>query len=136
MSAAQTLLQAHPDATAIYAHNDEMALGAIAALEAAGARVAAADGLLSALTLLLRSDITTLLVEGGAALHGALLDAGLVDRVHLIVTPQTLGSGVKLFGGHRFGLSALEHMTVELRGTDTWIEADVHRHRRAGRETR
>jgi ribose transport system substrate-binding protein len=33
---AQTLLQAHPDTTAIYAHNDEMALGAIAALEAAG----------------------------------------------------------------------------------------------------
>jgi len=33
---AETLLQAHPDATAIYAHNDEMAMGAIAALEAAG----------------------------------------------------------------------------------------------------
>jgi ribose transport system substrate-binding protein len=33
---AQTLLQAHPDADIIYAHNDEMALGAIAALEAAG----------------------------------------------------------------------------------------------------
>ncbi len=33
---AQTLLQAHPDATAIYAHNDEMALGAIAAAQAAG----------------------------------------------------------------------------------------------------
>jgi len=33
---AETLLQAHPEATAIYAHNDEMALGAIAALEAAG----------------------------------------------------------------------------------------------------
>jgi ABC-type sugar transport system substrate-binding protein len=33
---AQTLLQAHPDATVIYAHNDEMALGAIAALESAG----------------------------------------------------------------------------------------------------
>ena len=32
----ETLLQAHPDADAIYAHNDEMALGAIAALEAAG----------------------------------------------------------------------------------------------------
>ena len=29
---AETLLQAHPDATAIYAHNDEMALGAIQAL--------------------------------------------------------------------------------------------------------
>jgi galactofuranose transport system substrate-binding protein len=34
--AAETLLQANPDATAIYAHNDEMAIGAIAALEAAG----------------------------------------------------------------------------------------------------
>jgi galactofuranose transport system substrate-binding protein len=33
---AETLLQAHPDTTAIYAHNDEMAIGAIAALEAAG----------------------------------------------------------------------------------------------------
>jgi ribose transport system substrate-binding protein len=33
---AETLIQAHPDADIIYAHNDEMALGAIAALEAAG----------------------------------------------------------------------------------------------------
>lgn len=33
---AETLLQAHPDATAIYAHNDEMAVGAISAHEAAG----------------------------------------------------------------------------------------------------
>lgn len=33
---AEALLQAHPDANVIYAHNDEMALGAIAALEAAG----------------------------------------------------------------------------------------------------
>jgi galactofuranose transport system substrate-binding protein len=35
-SVAQTLLQSHPDATAIYAHNDEMAVGAIAAIKAAG----------------------------------------------------------------------------------------------------
>ena len=33
---AETLLQAHPDTDIIYAHNDEMAIGAIAALEAAG----------------------------------------------------------------------------------------------------
>ena len=32
----ETLLQSHPDVTAVYAHNDEMAIGAIAALEAAG----------------------------------------------------------------------------------------------------
>jgi galactofuranose transport system substrate-binding protein len=35
-SVAQTLLQSHPDANAIYAHNDEMAIGAIAAIKAAG----------------------------------------------------------------------------------------------------
>lgn len=33
---AEALLQAHPDANVIYAHNDEMAIGAIAAIEAAG----------------------------------------------------------------------------------------------------
>jgi len=33
---AETLLQAHSDATIVYAHNDEMALGAIAAIQAAG----------------------------------------------------------------------------------------------------
>lgn len=32
----ETLLQANPETNAIYAHNDEMAIGAIAALEAAG----------------------------------------------------------------------------------------------------
>ena len=32
----ETLLQSNPEVTAVYAHNDEMALGAIAALEAAG----------------------------------------------------------------------------------------------------
>jgi ABC-type sugar transport system substrate-binding protein len=32
----ETLLQSHPEATAIYAHNDEMAVGAIAAIKAAG----------------------------------------------------------------------------------------------------
>jgi ribose transport system substrate-binding protein len=42
---AETLLQAHPDATAIFAHNDEMALGAIAALQGAG-KVAGKDVLI------------------------------------------------------------------------------------------
>ncbi|CAM3700008.1 ABC transporter substrate-binding protein [Deinococcus frigens] len=33
---AETLLQAHPEANVIYAHNDEMAIGAVSALQAAG----------------------------------------------------------------------------------------------------
>jgi len=39
---AQTLLQAHPEANAVYGHNDEMAVGAITAIEAAG-KVAGKD---------------------------------------------------------------------------------------------
>jgi len=40
---AETLLQAHPEANVIYAHNDEMAIGAIAALEAAGRKAGRED---------------------------------------------------------------------------------------------
>ena len=32
----ETLLQAHPEANVIYAHNDEMAIGAVSAIQAAG----------------------------------------------------------------------------------------------------
>ncbi len=52
----QTLLQAHPDVTAVYAHNDEMAIGAISALEAAGKKpgqdvmIVSIDGTRDALT--------------------------------------------------------------------------------------
>jgi ribose transport system substrate-binding protein len=55
-SVTETLLQSHPDATAVYAHNDEMALGAIAAIKAAGKvpgkdiKVVSIDGSRDALT--------------------------------------------------------------------------------------
>ncbi|SFM32901.1 ABC transporter substrate-binding protein [Variovorax sp. OV329] len=48
----QTLLQAHPDVSAVYAHNDEMAVGAITALEAAGKKPG--------------SDVTVVSVDGTA----------------------------------------------------------------------
>lgn len=52
----ETLLQSHPDVTAVYAHNDEMALGAIAAIREAGkvpgrdVKVVSIDGSHDALT--------------------------------------------------------------------------------------
>jgi ribose transport system substrate-binding protein len=55
-SVTETLLQSHPDATAIYAHNDEMALGAISAIRAAGKvpgqdiKIVSIDGSKDALT--------------------------------------------------------------------------------------
>lgn len=38
-----------------------------------------------------------IIVNGSAALNGALADAGLVDRYHLLVFPVLLGAGKRLF---------------------------------------
>jgi diaminohydroxyphosphoribosylaminopyrimidine deaminase / 5-amino-6-(5-phosphoribosylamino)uracil reductase len=40
---------------------------------------------------LARRDVVRLLVEGGAHVHGALLDAGLADRLAIFVAPKLLG---------------------------------------------
>ena len=57
---AEALLQAHPDANVIYAHNDEMALGAIAALEAAGKKPG--------------TDVLVLSIDGGKEAVQAIVD--------------------------------------------------------------
>ncbi len=68
------------------------------ALEAAGVRVAAADGLGSALDDLGGRGIDSVLVEGGGVLAGRLLKEELVDRIYLIAAPILLGGdGVPAF---------------------------------------
>jgi diaminohydroxyphosphoribosylaminopyrimidine deaminase/5-amino-6-(5-phosphoribosylamino)uracil reductase len=100
------------------------------ALAAAGASLLVASGLNDALGRLQERGVSTLLVEGGAELHGALWDAGLVDCLHLVIAPVVLGNrGVPLLGGRPFPYAALDLVRVEPRGNDTWIEADVHRTR-------
>ncbi len=48
-------------------------------------------------------NIESLLLEGGAALHGAAWDEGLVDFVRLYVAPLTIGpAGVPLLEGRSF----------------------------------
>jgi diaminohydroxyphosphoribosylaminopyrimidine deaminase / 5-amino-6-(5-phosphoribosylamino)uracil reductase len=102
----------------------------VAELERAGATVRPAEDLRGGIRALLDWDVSTLLVEGGAAIHAALWQAGLVDRLHLIVTPQTVGpQGLALFGSYPVPRSALCLVAVEPRGADIWIEADVHRNR-------
>ena len=69
------------------------------AWRAAGAKVetvpAAPGGvdLVPTLELLGRYGVLTALFEGGATLHGALLAAGLVDRLVAYVSPKVLGPG-------------------------------------------
>lgn len=63
------------------------------ALAAVGATVHVADGLDVSLRTLREAGIASLLVEGGGRLAGALLAAGLVDRIHQIQVPLWLGAG-------------------------------------------
>jgi diaminohydroxyphosphoribosylaminopyrimidine deaminase / 5-amino-6-(5-phosphoribosylamino)uracil reductase len=100
-------------------------------LTAAGATLVEGTGELRRdLGLLLPHEISTLLLEGGALIHAAAWQARVIDRVHVIVAPTSLGeSGVKLFDGVDVPLSELIPVRVEMLGPDTWMEADVHGHR-------
>ena len=63
---AEALLQAHPDTNVIYAHNDEMAMGAIAALEAIGKKAG--------------TDVIVLSIDGGKEAVQAVVD-GKINAV-------------------------------------------------------
>ncbi len=100
-------------------------------LKQAGATLIEGSGSLGDdLRALLRFDVSTLLLEGGAAMHAAAWQAGVIDRVHMIVAPTTLGEGgVKLFDGTELSASQLVPIRTEQLGPDLWMEADVHGHR-------
>jgi len=91
---AEALLQAHPDANAIYAHNDEMALGAIAALEAAGKKPG--------------QDVTVVSVDGTRAALQAIVEGKLLATVE---------------SNPRFGPKAFETMARYARGEriEPWV---------------
>jgi len=86
------------------------------------------EDLQSNLRQLASEGIQSLLLEGGARLHAAAWDAGVVDYVQLYVTPIALGpAGVPLFGGRPWSLSSLIEPRIEVLGPDTLIEGYVHR---------
>ncbi len=59
-----------------------------------------------------RLGVHSLLVEGGATLHRSLLDAGLVDRLHLFVAPVALAGGPGFLGGAPFTLDSAPRFTL------------------------
>ena len=65
----------------------------VAELEAAGVEVMVSPSLPDALRALARSGVRSMLVEGGAGLAGALLEARLVDRLVIFQAPIVLGAG-------------------------------------------
>lgn len=105
-----------------------------AALEKAGARLQAVDSSAEGLDLkavleqLGREEITSVLLEGGARLNGAMLAAGWVNKLQLFQTPMLLGdNGWPLASGLWRGMPLrLEvPLVAELVGPDVLIEAYV-----------
>jgi diaminohydroxyphosphoribosylaminopyrimidine deaminase/5-amino-6-(5-phosphoribosylamino)uracil reductase len=103
--------------------------GNLARLEAVGARVEVVDGgLPEAMARLGALGILSILLEGGAGLHAAALEADLVDFARLYVTPHACGpDGVRLADGRPFSPAALAEARVEACGPDVLIEGYVHR---------
>jgi diaminohydroxyphosphoribosylaminopyrimidine deaminase/5-amino-6-(5-phosphoribosylamino)uracil reductase len=104
--------------------------GARDRLEARGAEIEVVDegALRPALQRLAERDIGSLLLEGGAALHAAAWDEGVVDYVRLYVTPHVLGgAGVALLPDRAFASTDLLERRVAVLGPDVLIEGYVHR---------
>ena len=77
---------------------------------------------------LVAQGIQSLILEGGAAVHAAAWDAGVVDYVQLYVAPVWLGQdGVPLLEGRDFSPASLVESRVEQIGPDVLIEGYVHR---------
>ena len=77
--------------------------------------------------------LTSVLVEGGGEVHGALLRDGLVDEVHVFVAPLLIGGdGVPLLAGAGAATMAaarrLESHTVRRLGADVLVSGRLTRH--------
>jgi diaminohydroxyphosphoribosylaminopyrimidine deaminase/5-amino-6-(5-phosphoribosylamino)uracil reductase len=107
-------------------------------LEAAGVTLVRCEvrqgrlALPAVLAELVAREVRAVLVEGGAEVHGAFLEAGLVDRVAVFVAPTLLGGreAPTLAGGAGLPLKSavrLRPLSVRAVGHDLLIEADVLR---------
>ncbi len=126
--AAARLVSAPEHGRVIMVTSEAAATGTRArALEGSGSVVLEAASLADACRQLVRHDVHTLLVEGGGRLHRSFWEAGLVDRLHLIVAPHAIGAaGVLLFNGYPVPWAHMSGLHAETCGQDVWIEADVH----------
>jgi diaminohydroxyphosphoribosylaminopyrimidine deaminase/5-amino-6-(5-phosphoribosylamino)uracil reductase len=131
------LIAAGTAARVIIAVGDAAPVERVERLEEAGVLVVrhhrVADGrvdLRSVLADLHRREVRAVLVEGGAEIHGSLLEAGLVDRVAVFIAPRLLGgrAAVPAVAGGGFTLKdavRLGPFEIIRVGDDVLLEADV-----------
>ena len=101
------------------------------ALRATGVQIlstAREDALRESLEALAVRGVSSMVVEGGAELHRAFWDAGLVDRVQIYVTERVLGDGgVPWIPGAVMAATDPGSRTARPVGRDTLLEGYVHR---------
>ena len=122
-----------PDGAVLVATTSRAAAERVRELRARGVDVAVIDSspdrvdIAALLRLLGERDITSLLVEGGAAVHGALFDAHTVDRVVAMIAPRIIGGAAApaAVGGHGAARLAdavsLRDVTVSQVGPDLLV---------------
>jgi len=137
------LIRAGRPSSAVIAVGSEAPDTRVKALAAAGATIVccrtrdARVDLGALLTELFAREVRAVLVEGGGEVHGAFLDAGLVDRVAMFAAPLLIGgrSATPVVGGAGRELKSavrLGDFTVTPLGDDLLVEADVVRDPRGG----
>lgn len=99
------------------------------ALVARGAEIIVTDGSLrGGLRTLGARGISSVLLEGGAALHEAAWRENVVDYVRLYITPHVVGrGGLKFLGGRPLSALGVTDPRIEPLGPDILMEGDVHR---------
>jgi len=100
------------------------------ALRSAGATVIAVEqeGLVGALAMLPALDVQSVVIEGGARVLQSAWDEGVVDYVHLYVTPVWIGGeGVPFLPDRAFSPESLIERRIDQLGPDVLIEGYVHR---------
>ena len=83
-----------------------------------------------ALKLLAARGVQSVLLEGGAAIAGAFIKAGLVDRIALFVAPKLLGGGIGVAAGADLAVARalrLGPISVQPVGPDLLLTADIDR---------
>jgi diaminohydroxyphosphoribosylaminopyrimidine deaminase/5-amino-6-(5-phosphoribosylamino)uracil reductase len=98
------------------------------ALAGAGATVEAVQPTMkAALQALARRGIQSVLLEGGAGVHQAAWDEGVVDYVQLYVAPMSCGrAGPAVAAGPASAIASLVEQKVRALGPDVLIEGYVH----------
>ncbi|HYT68510.1 MAG TPA: bifunctional diaminohydroxyphosphoribosylaminopyrimidine deaminase/5-amino-6-(5-phosphoribosylamino)uracil reductase RibD [Vicinamibacterales bacterium] len=98
-------------------------------LKDAGARILALaeEDLGTAMRALGDEGITSVVVEGGGAIHQAAFDAGVVDAVHIYIAPRALGTaGMRWIDEGRLDWDMLRDRRATWLGSDLLVEGDVY----------